>query len=57
MVGGDFWNGGNHAFIHDDGITFRMAGDIMDYMKFNIYAPSLMGNRILSPLNRKSCLD
>ena len=28
--------------------------DIMDYMKFNIYAPSLMGNRILSPLNRKA---
>lgn len=23
-------------------------------MKFNIYAPSLMGNRILSPLNRKA---
>lgn len=25
--------------------------DIMDYMKFNIYSTSLMGDRILSPLN------
>lgn len=28
--------------------------DVIDYMKFNIYAPSLMGNKLLSPLNEKA---
>ena len=28
--------------------------DIIDYMRFNIYAPSLMGDRLVSPLNRET---
>ena len=28
--------------------------DILDYMKFNIYSSSLMGDKILSPLNRSA---
>ena len=28
--------------------------DVIDYMKFNIYAPSLMGNKLLSPLSEKA---
>lgn len=28
--------------------------DIFDYMKFNLYAPSVMENKILSPLNRSA---
>ena len=28
--------------------------DVLDYMKFNIYSSSLMGNKVLSPLNKKS---
>lgn len=28
--------------------------DIMDYMKFNVYSSSLMGDKVLSPLNRQS---
>ena len=28
--------------------------DVMDYMKFNIYSSSLMGDKILSPLNESS---
>lgn len=28
--------------------------DILDYLKFNIYAPSVMGDKILSPLNKQS---
>ena len=28
--------------------------DIMDYMKFNIYSPSLMGDKLLSPLSAQS---
>ena len=28
--------------------------DIMDYMKFNVYSSSLMGDKLLSPLNRQS---
>lgn len=28
--------------------------DIMDFVKFNIYAPSLMEDKVLSPLNEQS---
>ena len=28
--------------------------DILDYLKFNIYSPSVMGDKILSPLNKQS---
>lgn len=28
--------------------------DIMDYMKFNIYSPAVMENKVLSPLNPKA---
>lgn len=28
--------------------------DVLDYMKFNIYSSSLMGNKVLSPLNKKA---
>lgn len=30
------------------------AFDIIDYMRFNIYAPSLMGDRLISPFNREA---
>ena len=30
--------------------------DILDYLKFNIYAPSVMGDKILSPLNKQSSI-
>ena len=38
--------------------TFRsqrgQVFDIMDYMKFNVYSSSLMGDKVLSPLNSQS---
>ncbi len=38
------------TFLSNKGQVF----DVLDYMKFNIYAPSVMGNKVLSPLNEKS---
>ena len=37
------FTGGNSRFF-----------DIMDFVKFNIYAPSLMEDKVLSPLNEQS---
>lgn len=30
--------------------------DVLDYLRFNIYAPSVMGDKILSPLNEQSSM-
>lgn len=38
--------------------TFPASGgeifDVLDFLRFNIYAPSLMGDKVLSPLSRRS---
>ena len=38
--------------------TFKVSNsrmfDIIDYMRFNIYSPSMMGDKLLSPLSRKA---
>lgn len=42
------------AMVSTFGSQRGQVFDIMDYMKFNVYSSSLMGDKVLSPLNRQS---